>query len=62
MTLSQSQATTLESRVLVDNATERTKYVGALEVVHEWHDVTHDGVFRFCDQQPCHAVNSLTRP
>lgn len=30
-------------------------------VVQRWHDVTHEGTFRFCDKQPCHAVRSVDR-
>lgn len=27
------------------------------EIVRAWHNDTHTGTFRFCDQQPCHAIN-----
>jgi len=30
---------------------------GAYTVVEAWHDVTHAGPFRFCAEQPCHALN-----
>ena len=30
-------------------------------VVEAWHNQTHPGGFRFCDQQPCHAVNWALR-
>jgi hypothetical protein len=26
-------------------------------IVERWHNDTHPGGFRFCDQQPCHAIN-----
>lgn len=28
----------------------------AVEVVRRWHDDVHPGAFRFCSEQPCHAV------
>ena len=27
------------------------------EIVERWHNDEHSGGFRFCDQQPCHAIN-----
>lgn len=37
----------------------RDDYAGGrtLEIVRAWHDDTHPGTFRLCDQQPCHAIN-----
>jgi hypothetical protein len=29
---------------------------GVTRIVENWHNDVHDGVFRFCDQQPCHAI------
>jgi hypothetical protein len=26
-------------------------------VVEVWHELTHAGAFRFCAEQPCHALN-----
>lgn len=30
---------------------------GAWHAVEAWHNVTHAGAFRFCTEQPCHALN-----
>lgn len=29
----------------------------AYAVVEVWHELTHAGAFRFCAEQPCHALN-----
>jgi len=29
----------------------------AYATVEAWHDLTHSGTFRFCAEQPCHALN-----
>jgi hypothetical protein len=29
------------------------------QVVARWHDEVHPGSFRFCDQQPCHAIRQV---
>jgi len=26
-------------------------------IVEAWHSVTHPGGFRFCSEQPCHAIH-----
>jgi hypothetical protein len=30
-------------------------------IVERWHNETHPNGFRFCDQQPCHAINWAAR-
>jgi len=58
----------LETLFLVDEETDRRFGIDrdaespAGRVVQRWHDVTHQGAYRFCDQQPCHAVRSVDRP
>jgi hypothetical protein len=29
---------------------------GVTRIVENWHNDVHDGGFRVCDQQPCHAI------
>jgi hypothetical protein len=31
------------------------------DIVERWHNETHPNSFRFCDQQPCHAINWAAR-
>lgn len=56
-TLSPSQKTLLDSRCIVDAA-----HTHGTSIVEQWHNEAHPGVFRYCDQQPCHAVNFQSRP
>lgn len=35
--------------------------LGAYSIVQAWHDLNHEGVFRFCTQQPCHALHYKRR-
>lgn len=30
-----------------------------LNVVEQWHNETHDGVYRFCAESPCREIGSL---
>ena len=35
--------------------------LGLYIIVQSWHDEHHAGAFRFCDEQPCHAIHLARR-
>lgn len=43
---------TAEDGELINYVTD-TRVLGLVEA---WHNDVHPGVFRFCDEQPCHAI------
>jgi hypothetical protein len=49
-----NQQTVLDSQAYVSRPDpDRRPY----QVVEQWHNDNHPGAFRFCDQQPCHALH-----
>ena len=56
--------TILDSRAYADRASDngRSGKAATYSIVEYWHNETHPGVFRFCSQQPCHAIHLAQRP
>ena len=52
----------LDDAALTRNTDGEAKLTKVLKTVENWHNETHAGVFRFCDEQPCSALAHLDPP
>jgi hypothetical protein len=58
--LTPGTAVVLESE-FIQRLAQPLNGVEASSIVKAWHDLNHEGVFRFCPEQPCHALHYKRR-
>jgi hypothetical protein len=54
-------AVVLESGYIRTMAGGIDSFESAHAIVQAWHELTHSGGFRFCTEQPCHALHYKRR-